>query len=313
MTIVASMVGSDGHVTRVPLPTRAALQAALDRQTERARADLRTHPELPDVYTSGVRYRREPRGLEEWLLPSEVVRRGVGDCEDLATYLAASVGGRAVPVRVSSGWHVVTQYPTGRFEDPSRLLGMGRKGNVMDWENLPDGIHVGWDGDDAIAVGRDGNVIIAYRARSPGEVGGIFGSILGAVKSVVKSKAFRGLAKTALNVASSVIPGGGVAKAALGIAERALSSSKAHAPRSSTPRRSTPRPSTPRSTYRAPTRSTYRARRSTYRAPSTHRAPSTATRAAIPSAQQLKALVPVLRTLPAVDRTRAVRKLLGLP
>lgn len=90
---------------------------------------------FPLLYRSGVRYRREdPRVREEWRTVPEVLRRGEGDCEDLACWRAAElvVSGEdlaARPVLVptrAGGWHVVVRRGDGSTEDPSRVLGMGK-------------------------------------------------------------------------------------------------------------------------------------------------------------------------------------------
>lgn len=84
---------------------------------------------LPALYRSGVRYRREPRGSERWLLPREVRARGFGDCEDLALWRAAELRNAGVPARVKviavrpGLFHAVVQTPAG-IEDPSKRLGM---------------------------------------------------------------------------------------------------------------------------------------------------------------------------------------------
>lgn len=89
----------------------------------------------PDLYKSGVKYEREPKEpgrFERWKTISDLMRTGVGDCEDLASARVAQLrmmGIRAVPwlKRRNNTWHVVVRYPNGRIEDPSRRLGMGRK------------------------------------------------------------------------------------------------------------------------------------------------------------------------------------------
>ena len=84
---------------------------------------------LPLLYSSGVRYAREP-GTEAWLTAPELFRRGQGDCEDLsctrAAELRAREGERAtpVPLRWERGWHIVVRRADGRLEDPSVRLGM---------------------------------------------------------------------------------------------------------------------------------------------------------------------------------------------
>lgn len=97
---------------------------------------LREHPETPLLYGAGVHYEREPRGIEDWCGIAEVRARGWGDCEDLAAWRAAELRVRfGIPAvctftdRLLPGnllmFHILTQLPDGRVEDPSRKLGMG--------------------------------------------------------------------------------------------------------------------------------------------------------------------------------------------
>lgn len=99
------------------------------------------NPQWPGLFESGVRYKREPRGVEEWQDVAETLRRGHGDCEDLACMLASQItvreGVRAVPdftLReipdmngdITRMFHIFVRLPGGRRIDPSRHLGMGR-------------------------------------------------------------------------------------------------------------------------------------------------------------------------------------------
>jgi hypothetical protein len=92
--------------------------------------DLRARPQAP-LYTSGVRYAREPGMRDTWKLPSMTAADGYGDCEDLAAWRAAELrlaGVRAAPVFLPIGrpgnWHAVVRWPNGQLEDPSAVLGM---------------------------------------------------------------------------------------------------------------------------------------------------------------------------------------------
>jgi len=97
---------------------------------------LRAHPETPPLYEAGVVYRPEERGQEVWQTIPFMLRRGYGDCEDLASWRIAELrvrdGIHAVPRLTwrprphGRLYHITVALPDGRFEDPSRVLGMGR-------------------------------------------------------------------------------------------------------------------------------------------------------------------------------------------
>ena len=84
---------------------------------------------LPPLYRSGVRYRREA-GTEDWSTAPVVLKRGFGDCEDLAAWRAAELRKLGIPANAivkRTGprmFHAVVQWPDGRIEDPSKVLGM---------------------------------------------------------------------------------------------------------------------------------------------------------------------------------------------
>lgn len=88
----------------------------------------------PPLYSSRVRYRREERGREDWQSAVKCHRLGFGDCEDLASYGAASyrlvgVHARAIVRQVRPGLkHCLVLLPDGTVEDPSKRLGMKGKG-----------------------------------------------------------------------------------------------------------------------------------------------------------------------------------------
>ena len=95
---------------------------------------LRRNQSAPSLYASGVRYKREPQGREDWQDIPETISRRDGDCEDLACWRSAELivrhNIRAFPVfrwrKRPTGilYHIQVQYPDGRIEDPSKLLGM---------------------------------------------------------------------------------------------------------------------------------------------------------------------------------------------
>lgn len=109
----------------------------LEALTEANVMYLLEHPNTPPILQAGVRYVREPVGMEEWRGIGEVIRNGEGDCEDLATWLAAAFrvkGIKAAPFfkwrRLPSGmlmYHIMVRLPGGRVLDPSRQLGMGKQ------------------------------------------------------------------------------------------------------------------------------------------------------------------------------------------
>lgn len=89
--------------------------------------------QLPGIYASGVRYQREAwvngRPREQWLTAPIIIERGVGDCEDLASWRSAElrlagIDAMAIARPSSVGYHIVVRYPDGTIEDPSRKLGM---------------------------------------------------------------------------------------------------------------------------------------------------------------------------------------------
>lgn len=116
--------------------SQAALAHALEALTLANQAYLRTHPEAPHPYLAGWRYEREPIGVEAWQSYPYLLRTKRGDCEDLAAALAAwhrerdgiHASARALPPQVAGGllvYHIGVQLPNGKWEDPSRVLGMG--------------------------------------------------------------------------------------------------------------------------------------------------------------------------------------------
>ena len=85
--------------------------------------------DLPDLYESGVVYRREPPGQEWWESAVDVigiVANRSGDCEDLACYRAAELrvyedeDAHVKIVRTRRAFHAVVLREDGSIEDPSR-------------------------------------------------------------------------------------------------------------------------------------------------------------------------------------------------
>lgn len=119
---------------------QAVLDAALESVT-RANEGLIARG-LPLFKEAGpgrrFRWKPEPPGDEHFDLGSTVLRRGWGDCDDLAPWHAASLradgtdpGAEAIVVPSASGvpgrWHAVVKRSSGAIEDPSIAAGMGQR------------------------------------------------------------------------------------------------------------------------------------------------------------------------------------------
>lgn len=93
----------------------------------------------PLIYESGVVYRREPPGREEFKSIPVILRTGHADCEDLAAWRVAELREQGEPARiVIKKWvlpskipgepfyqyHVLLIRQDGTLEDPSAILGM---------------------------------------------------------------------------------------------------------------------------------------------------------------------------------------------
>lgn len=118
------------------IPTRPAdLELALEGWIDRSRAELRLHPQLPALYDSGVRYQREKPKRERWQTLGETYQLKQGDCEDLTIARVAELRERFGEARArpkvyrtrGTLLHAVVKRADGTIEDPSRILGMGRK------------------------------------------------------------------------------------------------------------------------------------------------------------------------------------------
>lgn len=88
---------------------------------------------IPELYESGVVYRREPEGREWWETASDmlqVAKDRSGDCEDLAAYRAAELrlydgedDAHVAIIRTSRGsFHCIVIREDGSEEDPSLTL-----------------------------------------------------------------------------------------------------------------------------------------------------------------------------------------------
>lgn len=113
---------------RIPA-SRAMIEGALEGLT-RANVIVLRGLNLPYLYSSGVAYRREPAGREDWLTADQTYKRKFGDCEDLAAWRAAELRLEGIPARAAvlrtgrRRFHAVVRWPDGTIEDPSIILGM---------------------------------------------------------------------------------------------------------------------------------------------------------------------------------------------
>jgi hypothetical protein len=110
------------------------LQAALTGLVEVNRTILRgaraRGRPLPSVYDERQRvvYKREPPGVESWKTITEILRDRCGDCEDLASAVAAEYqeageDARAIVIKTGHGrYHAIVERADGSREDPSKIL-----------------------------------------------------------------------------------------------------------------------------------------------------------------------------------------------
>lgn len=114
------------------------LNAGLETNT-RVNESMLAAGEVPTFHEGlrqrGIKWKEEPPGDERFDHAKLVMGRGWGDCDDLAPWRAASMrhtgedpGAEAVVRRSGPNrWHAIVQRSDGRFEDPSREAGMGKK------------------------------------------------------------------------------------------------------------------------------------------------------------------------------------------
>ena len=83
---------------------------------------------FPALYSSGIVYRKEPHGVENWQNAIDLLRTMQGDCEDLSAYRAGELRMLGEPAAVaiirnpSGSYHAVVRRADGAIEDPSRIL-----------------------------------------------------------------------------------------------------------------------------------------------------------------------------------------------
>lgn len=108
----------------------AVVQALVDALTITDVGYLRSHPNTPALYNSGVYYCRDERGKErQWWDVQAVRANGCADCKALAAWRAAELivaGYPAEPIVTTTDgtlFHVVVRIGN-KIEDPSAILGM---------------------------------------------------------------------------------------------------------------------------------------------------------------------------------------------
>jgi hypothetical protein len=109
-----------------------ALQGALCGLV-RVNQEIIKRKKFKPLYKSGVRYVREERMAgepERWLNIEELHAKRKGDCEEITAARVAelrALGIDAQPYVKRTGpkkFHALVLMPSGKFEDPSRKLGM---------------------------------------------------------------------------------------------------------------------------------------------------------------------------------------------
>lgn len=94
---------------------------------------LRENPSTPQLLTSGVVYKREAPGSDNWQDTERTLELRSGDCEDLCAWRCAELRAAGEDAHcdllefVDGGitfFHVRVRRANGAIEDPSRILGM---------------------------------------------------------------------------------------------------------------------------------------------------------------------------------------------
>ena len=107
---------------------------------------------IPPLYASGVRYKEDGPGEENWKDCVQVLRDGNGDCDRVVAWRVGELWAANIPARPVIKWqqlpkwfcvremkfppamvpekgismvHVLVEWPDGTIEDPSKVLGMG--------------------------------------------------------------------------------------------------------------------------------------------------------------------------------------------
>ena len=96
-------------------------------------AAWRIFPNMPRLYDSGTRYKREPAGVREtWKSYPVILKTKQADCDDLSAARVGELiafgedpGARVHIYRTSPRTlHAVVLRSNGQIEDPSKILGM---------------------------------------------------------------------------------------------------------------------------------------------------------------------------------------------
>jgi hypothetical protein len=124
----------EAHVQK---PVLDAALEAVTRLNETLIADG-SAPPIERGLDKGIRWKPEPFDEEHFDHAATVMRRGWGDCDDLAPWLAATLrhngkdpNAKAIVRRSGPHrWHAIVQRSDGSIDDPSRWAGMGQERSV---------------------------------------------------------------------------------------------------------------------------------------------------------------------------------------
>jgi hypothetical protein len=95
---------------------------------------LKTYPDTPALYNAPVKYHFDPDEPDPWQDISSTLKKGWGDCEDLACWRIAELRAKGIEAHPYIRWrrnaegkytyHALVLWPDGRVEDPSVAMGM---------------------------------------------------------------------------------------------------------------------------------------------------------------------------------------------
>lgn len=94
---------------------------------------LKANPSTPPLYQAPIRYFFDPREPDPWQDIPTTLKKGYGDCEDLACWRMAEYRVKGIDARPLIRWkkrdgkyvyHALLRLPDGRTEDPSIAMGM---------------------------------------------------------------------------------------------------------------------------------------------------------------------------------------------